>query len=115
MIIQLPHLSNLSFKAVILEYTYFSCKFKHSVDYSLTHSLSARARFEKSLQLASCYLLINAEGKRGTTDPVFCVNKHSFQCEQRSDEGDERCYSPPSQAQLSFACLGSAVTLMTFH
>ena len=48
---------------------------------SLPYSLSARARFEKSLQLASCYLLINAEGKRGTTDPVFCVNKHSFQCE----------------------------------
>ena len=34
---------------------------------------------------------------------------------QRSDEGDERCYSPPSRAQLSFACLGSAVTLMTFR
>ena len=61
---------------------HFTCNlFRHSVDYSLTHSLSARARFEKSLQLASCYLLINAEGKRGTTDPVFCVNKHSFQWE----------------------------------
>ena len=40
---------------------------------------------------------------------------HGRDCRQRSDEGDERCYSPPSWAQLSFACLGSAVTLMTFH
>ena len=37
--------------------------------------------------------------------------------EQRSEEaqeGDERCYSPPSLAQISFACLGSAVISMTF-
>ena len=50
--------------------------------------------------------------------PVRCsrrIFEYWPQRSERSEEGDERCYSPPSQAQLSFACLALAVILMTFR